>query len=533
MSLLRSRREWLEDGPRPFGLRILGTPDESARTTRIRVQLLLTTLIVSANIFGAAWVYLFAFFVIPGPSPTDPARVAVLNGVGAVVYTAVMVVIGAKWGTRLVTAHAEWLRSGRTPTPHEQRVVLQIPIFLAGMQVALWLPAAGVFAAFNALLGDHLAVQVALTVTIGGLLTAGNAYVVSELMTRPLAFRALAGGEPPARLQVPGVRARTVIAWLLGSAVPVVGLMVVAVEALVRHGVSATRLSVTVLVLGGAMLAFGLRVITIAARAVSDPIEGLRDAVDRVEHGDFDVSVPIYDGTEIGLLQAGFNRMAAGLRERERIRQVFEHHVGEDVARSALASDGVLGGRACSVGVLFVDVIGSTAMAGQRSPDEVVATLNRFFAVVVDVVSEHGGMVNKFEGDGALVVFGAPAPVANPARAALAAGRDLRNRLAAEAPDIDAGIGISAGQVVAGNVGARARYEYTVIGDAVNEAARLTDLAKGLPGRVAASEVALRRAGRREAARWQVGEEVVLRGRSTPTGVATPVAGVAPVSQSG
>ncbi len=276
------------------------------------------------------------------------------------------------------------------------------------------------------------------------------------------------------------------------------------------------------------MLTFGLVITLIAARATADPIKSLRAAVARVEAGDFDVSVPIYDGTEIGLLQAGFNRMTAGLRERERIREVFSQHVGEDVARSALEMGTAPRGTTSEVGVLFVDIIGSTDLATNLAPAAVVDLLNRFFAVVVDVVLAHDGLVNKFEGDGALAVFGAPAPLPDPAGAALAAGRDLAARLPTEAAGVEAGIGISAGSVVAGNIGAPARYEYTVIGDPVNEAARLTDLAKGRPGRVVASQTAVLAAAPAEAARWTVGEEVHLRGRSSPTRIAVPAAAPEP-----
>jgi len=511
---------------RPFGLRILGSPDESPRVTRIRVQILMTASIVGWNLGGVAAVFVLAAFVIPGaPKLADTPRVAVLNLIGGSIYAGVALIAGIKWGTRLVTQHAQWLRSDRPPTEAEQRVILQIPLILTGVQAALWLPAAGIFAAFNAVLGDHLTVQIASTVLMGGLLTCANSYVVSELIARPLAARALVGG-PPSRLQVPGVKARAVLAWLLGSAVPVVGLVLVALATLVRPGISTTRLAITVLALGGLMLAFGLRITLVSARAAADPIKGLRDAVDKLDRGQLDVTVPIYDGTEIGQLQAGFNRMAAGLRERERIREVFGRHVGEDVARSALEvleEGAALGGSSCEVGVLFVDIIASTAMAISRPPHEVVDILNSFFAVVVDVAQVHCGLVNKFEGDGALVVFGAPVAVANPAAEALAAGRDLAVRLATETPDFEAGIGLAAGTAVAGNIGARERYEYTVIGDAVNEAARLTDLAKGIPGRIVASATAVCKAGPPEADHWKLGEEVLLRGRATPTRIATPV----------
>ena len=119
-------------------------------------------------------------------------------------------------------------------------------------------------------------------------------------------------------------------------------------------------------------------------------------------------------------------------------------------------------------------------------------------------------------------MFGAPTEQPEAAARALAAGRVLGERLRRELPELDAGIGISAGPAVAGNVGAERRLEYTVVGDPVNEAARLSELAKGQPGRVLASEAALSRASADEAARWRVGEETVLRGRDAPTRLATP-----------
>jgi adenylate cyclase len=242
-----------------------------------------------------------------------------------------------------------------------------------------------------------------------------------------------------------------------------------------------------------------------------------------VEAGDLDASVQVDDPGEVGVLQGGFNRMAHGLRERERLRDLFGRHVGEDVARQAIESEDVeLGGEAREAAVLFVDVIGSTRMAATTDPAEVVARLNAFFAIVVDTVSLHGGWVNKFEGDAALCVFGAPTPHPDPAASALASGRALRFRLDGELHGIEAAIGVSAGEVVAGNVGAAERFEYTVIGDPVNEAARLTELAKQTDGKLLASDAAVSRAGAAERDRWRVDRTELLRGRNRPTRIATP-----------
>jgi adenylate cyclase len=193
--------------------------------------------------------------------------------------------------------------------------------------------------------------------------------------------------------------------------------------------------------------------------------------------------------------------------------------VGEVVARWAIGGGLELGGELRDAAVLFVDVIGSTAFVAENDPRDVVEMLNRFFGTVVDVVTTYGGWVNKFEGDAALCVFGAPSEHPQAAAAALAAARELHRRLGRELDGLEAAIGLSAGPVVAGNIGAAQRYEYTVIGDAVNEAARLTELAKADGSRLLASEEIVRRAGGSELERWQLGDRLVLRGRTSATRV--------------
>ena len=150
--------------------------------------------------------------------------------------------------------------------------------------------------------------------------------------------------------------------------------------------------------------------------------------------------------------------------------------------------------------------------------------LNEFFRVVVDTVNRHGGFVNKFQGDAALAIFGAPIEHPDASGAALAASRELHDELLnVLGSDMEFGIGVSAGRAIAGHIGAQARFEYTVIGDPVNEAARLTELAKLEDGHVLASAIAVSGALDAEALCWDVGEIVELRGRSAPTQLARPL----------
>jgi adenylate cyclase len=245
--------------------------------------------------------------------------------------------------------------------------------------------------------------------------------------------------------------------------------------------------------------------------------------LERVGAGSLDEQIAVDDPGEIGLLQVGFNDMVNGLRERRLLQDLFGRHVGEEVAQRALRDGVELGGELRDASVLMVDLIGSTALARRVGPEEVVSLLNTFFAAVVSAVATHGGWVNKFEGDAALCVFGVPDHLSDHPHRALRAALELRqdlNKLITEHPDLDAGIGVSCGRVVAGNIGSASRLEYTVIGDAVNEAARLADLAKDMAPRAAASGTVID--GADHPSGWRHDHDARLRGRDVDTRVFVP-----------
>ncbi|WP_405178992.1 adenylate/guanylate cyclase domain-containing protein [Nocardia sp. NBC_01377] len=324
--------------------------------------------------------------------------------------------------------------------------------------------------------------KIAFGISFSAIVVCASSYLVIEFALRPVTARVLEAEQSRRRRGI-GVFARLLLVWFVGSAVPVAGTMVLAILALTTDEVSTARLAICVLALGGATLVFGLLLMTQTLSATIAPIRGVRTALRRVENGDLDSEVTVFDGTELGELQSGFNRMVTGLREREQIRDLFGKHVGQDVADAALAAEPVLGGVETEAAALFIDIIGSTRMAATRPATEIVEMLNHFFGIVVEEVERHGGLVNKFEGDAALCLFGTPAPLPDGPGSALACARAIAARLA-ETSDFTAAIGTSSGRVVAGNVGAHQRYEFTVIGDPVNEAARLvrTRQTGGRPG---------------------------------------------------
>lgn len=213
----------------------------------------------------------------------------------------------------------------------------------------------------------------------------------------------------------------------------------------------------------------------LATRSVTLPVRDLTQAADRVGKGDLDVQVPVTSTDEIASLARSFNSMIDGLRERERIRAAFGTYVDPTIADHILTSAGeqLTEGQEVEITALFLDVRGFTGYSEQRSAREVVAMLNRLFATVVPIIGRHGGYVDKFIGDGLLAVFGVPQRCSDHADRALAAALDIEAAVADRDGDPDVGIGLNSGPVVAGNLGGAGRFDFTVIGDPVNVAARV------------------------------------------------------------
>jgi adenylate cyclase len=477
----------------------------------------------AVNVLEAAVTYVFVTYVVPLPGSKTPAGARGTELIATVGLVALCWLMCDRLGWRTLKPVHAWLQQERPPTAEERLRTLRLPLYQAGQVLAVWAAAGVASIGIELAIGGSAvaAVLVGAMIALGGLVASALTYLLTERIVRPATARALAS-DPPTRPLVPGIGARIYLAWEFGTAVAVSGAVVIAIAYLAGAKISPGRLAATVIFLGVFAMTVGLLTLLATIRSVADPVRALRGAMKRVEAGETDVSVTVNDGSEVGLLQAGFNRMVTGLRERDRVRDLFGRHVGEEVARSALGRGIEMGGELREAAILFIDVIGSTAFATGRDPREVVETLNRFFEIVVEVVTSRGGWINKFEGDAALCVFGAPAEHPDAAAAALVSARELHRRLSLELDGIGAAIGLSAGEVVAGNIGAAQRFEYTVIGDPVNEAARLTELAKTSPSRLLASESIVRRASEREAGRWELGEPVVLRGRREPTRIATP-----------
>ncbi len=183
---------------------------------------------------------------------------------------------------------------------------------------------------------------------------------------------------------------------------------------------------------------------------------------------------------DLGALAASFNRMQAGLAERQRLQAAFGTYVDPALAVRLLEQgDDIFTGERREVTVMFVDVRDFTPFAEANCAEDTVARLNALFEIVVPAVVDAGGHVNKFLGDGALAVFGAPNDLTDHADAAVAAAA-LIHRLVTErfGDALRIGIGINTGLVIAGTIGGAGKLEFTLIGDTVNVAARVEQLTK-------------------------------------------------------
>lgn len=503
-----------------YGSWILGRVSENQARRRIRIQTILTLFVVVANLIGIGVALLVIMVAFPVPSAFDP-HVRWITFAVAPAYIGSALVVGVFWATRRVIRNVRWSIEERTPTVADQRNTFFAPWRLTRVLLILWGVGTALLTTLYGSANTDFIPKVLLGVSFSGIVVSASCYLFTEFALRPVAAQALEVGPPPRRF-APGIMGRTMLVWALGSGVPVLGILLAAVITLSQQIVTPTQFTIAVTILALFALIFGCILMWILSWLTATPVRVVRAALNRVEEGDFDTNLVVFDGTELGQLQRGFNSMVNGLRERERVRDLFGRHVGREVAALAEQARPKLGGEERHAAVIFVDIIGSTQLVTSRPAVEVVELLNRFFAVVVDEVDRHHGLVNKFEGDAVLAVFGAPVALESAEDEALAAARAMAERLRVEVPECDAGIGVAAGQVVAGNVGAKERFEYTVIGEPVNEAARLCELSKTVEGHLVASSDAVANATESERARWTLGETVTLRGHDEPTRLATP-----------
>jgi adenylate cyclase len=320
---------------------------------------------------------------------------------------------------------------------------------------------------------------------VSGFIATTHAFFIVEIKTQarlfPLFFQGVRADQTPGAKPL-SLRGRGML-WAISACIcPLVSLMLLSFAPKFAWS-EWFELAVAVVGIG-----FSVFSVSLIDRLVTEPLDRLRVVVQGVATGQFDAAVPVHRADEIGVLAAEVNRMIAELRAAQNVRQTFGLHVGRRVAERLMERDPRLGGVEEVVTVMFVDIRNFTSRSKGRSAHDVVAGLNEFLAVMVHIVEErHGGMINKFLGDGFMALFGAIEDGAK-AHEAVAASRemlaalgDLNARMIArgEAP-LAIGIGLHTGEAVIGSIGSPERMEFTAIGSTVNLAARVEGMTKQL-----------------------------------------------------
>jgi len=267
-------------------------------------------------------------------------------------------------------------------------------------------------------------------------------------------------------------------------------------------------------------------------KRLTRPLYQLMDASKEVSEGNYSFRFNEQRKDELGSLMQSMNTMFEGLQNKERVEETFSRYVSSKVAKEVLAASartqgqikgkGVLGGHHANASVLFADIVGFTSMSENMAPQEVSSLLNEYFTYITKAAHAFNGHIDKFMGDCAMVVFGAPEEDKEHSFHAVACAVLIQRfvkvlnarRIEQGLFPVQFGIGVNSGEMLAGNMGSVERMEYTVLGDAVNLASRLASIAGGeqiIISRELFSSPALK--GRIAASRY---DTVRLRGKKEP-----------------
>jgi class 3 adenylate cyclase len=321
----------------------------------------------------------------------------------------------------------------------------------------------------------HLGFDGFVEISLGSLVVLLSAGLVRyfgvEFTVRPLLERVAVElpREFPSDLPSLSIRMR-----LLAAAPAINVITGVVVAALVTRGQRLYDLALSVVFAVAVSFTMSLQLVMLVGRTMLTSLADLDRVTKRIAVGDFEARVLVVSTDEAGRLARSFNEMIHGLDERERLRAAFGAYVDPTLADRVLQEGADLEGEEVEVTILFLDIRDFTSFSEQVKPRELVGFLTGFWELVVPVLLEHGGGANKFIGDGLLGVFGAPERLPDHAArgvdAAIEIVRLVKERYSGR---IGVGIGVNSGRVVAGTVGGGGRVEFTVIGDAVNTAARV------------------------------------------------------------
>lgn len=478
----------------------MGPDEQSLRGIRRLVD----TVTLTGNALGAILIFVYFAFVHSHLELALTARDRTIMIVYFAVMTSVLILGLFALGRRLFRPLWQDLGQGGHARANEDLSivagrVMDAPLYSAGMTAVGWVSAGFIFGLQPLVLWQHhenvwsIALKTFFgCVFVGGPFTLLFVYFVLEWRLRkrlPAIFpsASLRTMPPSVRVNVLprmllvslmiGILPVTIVSFLTLSQIEAIQAGKAEISSFLAHmpGVIVFLLSLAVISAVGLSL--------LMASSVSDPLRHAGFAMDRVREGDLDVTVPVISNDEIGIMSEGFNRMVAGLRERDLIRDTFGRYLSEEVVSEILKSPGGvnLGGELREITVLVSDLRQFTRMTESLEPAMVVTIINRYLEKMTDVILRHGGTIDEFTGDGILVFFGAPRNLEDHVRRAVMCALEMQatmDQLNAEnrrldLPQLQMGIGVNCGELVVGNIGSEKRKKYGAVGSPINVAFRV------------------------------------------------------------
>ncbi|OYZ19608.1 MAG: hypothetical protein B7Y39_11720 [Bdellovibrio sp. 28-41-41] len=276
----------------------------------------------------------------------------------------------------------------------------------------------------------------------------------------------------------------------------------------------------------GYFLSVTLFLVFVFSMTLTSPLETLTNLIHLVSKGNFDVNasgqVKTFFKDEVKELATAFDSMTEGLKERDKVKNLFNKFHGSSVTEDLMKKDVSIGGQSKDVIVFFSDIRGFTAFSEKRKPEEVVGMLNEYFAVMVKIINANGGIVDKFIGDAIMAVWGVPKANKKDAHNAVKACLEMRRALAdlnekrmdRKEPPIQIGMGLHAGSAISGTIGSDERMEYTIIGNTVNTGSRIESSTKAFGSDLLVSDTVLEKIGDSYLTEYAGSAEV--KGRSEP-----------------
>ncbi len=275
---------------------------------------------------------------------------------------------------------------------------------------------------------------------------------------------------------------------LIFAIVPSITLMIMVVRYVFQDKIIPAPVAVEVVFIGVTLTTMAFVAASIFSKKLSLDLKSIVEGINILEKGSYPM-LPVVRTDELGKVSGEMNRMIVGLKKKESIQKVFGHFISTAIADQLLdkydeKSDLREKGEIKELTILFSDLRNFTKFSESKVPEEITSVLNNYFSNMVDVIQENGGIVNKFLGDGILAIFGLVnhnnlTASSNAVLAAKAMRKKLVDINKNLGLDLNFGVGIDSGKVVAGYIGSKDRLEFTVIGSTVNHASRIEAQTKG------------------------------------------------------